>query len=348
LQATLPTKPGADQLAPFQQRISLGLGATAANIEWAEKEARKIDALKSCGQFSWEPYLKIRVTQPETCSEWIDRYTAHYRESVSQVTWLTDYHNAFRKLPGDRPLTEELLRSIVIGVEGGTRTRKRVARAFTRLAKFAGLQADFGSIQGNYNSKSLEPRDIPSDEAIIEVYERMSNLSWRWVYGAIATFGLRSHEVFFLDTSDLATGGSSVFVTEGKTGSRHVWAFRPEWVDLFGLRHKNLPNVTGKTHAIYTHRTAKYFGQIAQLPFTALDLRHAWAIRTLEYGLPTDLAAKQMGHSVEVHEATYHRWIKPDLHQRVYNLVTSRADRPLAPGVHSTLSSASHLETCQR
>jgi integrase len=45
------------------------------------------------------------------------------------------------------------------------------------------------------------------------------------------------------------------------------------------------------------------------LPLTPYDLRHAWAVRTIHIGLPDTVAARMMGHSVGIHNRTYHHWI---------------------------------------
>ncbi|MCY7275975.1 MAG: hypothetical protein LH702_20115 [Phormidesmis sp. CAN_BIN44] len=61
------------------------------------------------------------------------------------------------------------------------------------------------------------------------------------------------------------------------------------------------------------------------------NLRHCWAVRTIEFGLPVELAAQQMGHSLKVHADRYHAWISDDVHQRAYDAAMQRPDLPLAP-----------------
>ncbi len=46
-----------------------------------------------------------------------------------------------------------------------------------------------------------------------------------------------------------------------------------------------------------------------------------WAIRTLELGLDQTLAAQQMGHSREIHDKIYHRWIDQSVHQRAFEFL---------------------------
>ncbi len=62
-------------------------------------------------------------------------------------------------------------------------------------------------------------------------------------------------------------------------------------------------------------------------------MRHAWAIRTLECDIPYALAAMQMGHSVTVHERTYHRWIRKETHQKAFDAVMWRCDRLKPPAL---------------
>jgi integrase len=43
--------------------------------------------------------------------------------------------------------------------------------------------------------------------------------------------------------------------------------------------------------------------------FQPYDLRHAWAVRAIySPKIGTSMAAKSMGHSVQVHNSTYQKW----------------------------------------
>jgi integrase len=131
----------------------------------------------------------------------------------------------------------------------------------------------------------------------------------------MATYGLRNHEVFFCDYSALAEnqGQSAIEVLETtKTGHHTVWPFYPEWIETFNLRQVRLPNITTDL----SRTTLQRIGQTVstqfrryELPFTPYDLRHAWAVRTIHFGLSDTVAARMMGHSVAIHTRTYHRWI---------------------------------------
>lgn len=328
LRATFPPKPDSDQTMPYQQRLALGIHANPYGVNVAEKESRKVGALLDCKQFDWLQYVKNDKQSSDvgTVGYWLTRFEASHRHEVSATTWKTEYQQCFRAL-GDvtQTLTIELLQEVIGGISPNSRQRKRFCTTLGKLANFAGLDADFKQLKGKYSARQLEPRDLPSDEQIVEWFGKIKNPAWQWAYGMIATFGLRNHEAFFLDTSNIESGGYHVRVTSGKTGPRDVWAFPSRWVDVFNLRIPVIPKVTGKTHADYGERVSQYFGRDLELPFTAYDLRHCWAVRTMELGLDISLAAQQMGHSLKVHSDIYHRWISAATHQRAYESLMGRA-----------------------
>jgi len=79
----------------------------------------------------------------------------------------------------------------------------------------------------------------------------------------------------------------------------------------------------------FENRSALY--QALQRAKQECQLRHRWAVRTLEYGLDISLAAQQMRHSVQVHSDIYHHWITEDVHRRAFNALMLRPDRPRPP-----------------
>lgn len=336
LQATLPPKPGSHETRRSQQRIALGISATPSGVVLAEKKARKVSADLDCNEFSWNPYLTTKHLPPETVGGWVKQFESGFRHTVEESTWVTDYYDAFKRLNQDEPLTVGLLLAEIKDTNPDTRIRKRLCHAFGKLAKLAGLEYDFKSLQGNYSARAVDPRNLPSDEEIISFWQQMTNPAWKWVYGAIATFGLRPHEAFFLDVTDLANGGETVTVLKGKTNKRkprQVWAYYPEWVEAFNLREQLLPPVTGKKHTDYGDRVTHYLRVTAKMPFLPYDLRHSWSRRAVVFGLPDALAAQQMGHSLKVHNETYQCWIDARTHQQVHESLKARSDRPAAPSL---------------
>jgi integrase len=116
-------------------------------------------------------------------------------------------------------------------------------------------------------------------------------------------------------------------VQDGKTGKRKVFAFKPEWIEVFELKSAKLPKVNARRNSDYGQRICQYFRRNAKLPFSAYNLRHAWAVRTIEYGLPDALSAQQMGHSLQVHNETYQAWIGFKTHQEMYEKLTKNSNK---------------------
>jgi integrase len=173
--------------------------------------------------------------------------------------------------------------------------------AVTALAKFADYEVNFKSLAGTYSPRRVAPRDLPDDQAIAAWFHQLPAGCWQWAYGVLATYGLRNHELFHLDFSKFPV----LLVQEGKTGSRRVYPIYPEWATQWELENVNLPQCTGKTNSDLGNRVTHAFKRL-DIPFRPYDLRHAWAVRSLEFGLDVSLAAAQMGHSVQVHTDLYH------------------------------------------
>lgn len=335
LRANLPPKPGSRKTAAFQQRIPLGVYANADGLKYAEQEAKHLGALLARGQFDWALYGKGASSL--AVSDWITLFEADYfrrrrRSPKTETTWRDDYQKVFSRLPPDAVLSVQLLEELIEGTSPDTRTRKRFCDVLGRLAKFAGLDADFKPLRGHYSTTTTEVRHVPSDEVIAEWWGRIPSSCWRWAYGMMAAYGLRNHELFYLDTSKMPV----LLVLDGsKTDFHRVYPLYPEWVVQWDLRACRVPDCSGPNNSALGNRVCHAFKRYG-IPFKPYDLRHAWAVRSLVFGMPVELAAQQMGHSVDVHCRTYHRWISEEVHDRAYQLIMARADRPMPPSTATT------------
>lgn len=340
LRATLPPKPNSDKSKPYQQRIALGVNASKKGIKRAEAEAYKLAGLLACKDFSWEIYLKDSYDSPPVryVKDLIEAFETFYfetrqRNGKSETTWKVEYLRIFKRLPQDELLSKEALLQVVRGTQPDTRSRKRVCMSLQALAEFARLDINLGPYKGKYSPKKATPRDLPDDLLIAKTYYEIKDEAWRWVFGMLATYGLRNHEVFRLDIRAIAKGDYIVNVGENsKTGSRRVWPCYPEWFEQFNLQEVKLPQCnTDRPNADVGHVVTVWFKR--HIPFAAYNLRHCWAVRTLEFGLDISLAAQQMGHSNQVHSELYHHWISERHHQRAFELMMLRAERPQPPTV---------------
>ncbi|MEH2456562.1 site-specific integrase [Nostoc sp.] len=342
LRATLPPKPNSKKTQPYQQRIALGIYASSEGFKRAEAEARLLGGLIACKNFRWDAYLKAPPDEflaPEVIEVLIQRFEKYYfetrdRNQQSQTTWVIDYWRIFKKLPQTEILLPDNILEVVTATSPDTKTRKRTCMALSALAKFAQVEINLKPYRGKYSPRLVTPRNLPSDITIAKRFYEIESDDWRWVYGMLATYGLRNHEVFRLDLGSLASGNYIVSVGENsKTGCRRVWPCYPEWFEEFNLQEVVLPKVdlNQANHAL-GHVVTVWFNRHA-IGFAPYNLRHCWAIRSLEFGLDITLSAQQMGHSAKVHSELYHHWISEKHHQRAFELMTNKGDRPQAPKI---------------
>lgn len=327
LRGTLPPRPGSPKLRPYQQRLPLKLPATKAGLKQCEQTAKIVAGQLLQNVFDWQEYLGPLVGLPMAdLSAQIDAFERHFYETRCsdtstaslKTTWQKAYAPYLRKLhmTAERHSNLSLPESIYATVQGtkaNSRSRQICCTALAALAEFLNLElpTDLKAFWGNYGNSQTQLRDLPSDEQIVEVYDSLKNPRWKYVYGMMATYGLRNHEVFFCDRTP--NPNAEIIVRETtKTGRHEVWPFYPEWVKRFDLLNGELPKINTDLGTTTLQRVGQQVTtqfRRYQIPFSPYDLRHAWAVRTILMGLPDAVAAKMMGHSVQVHNRTYHRWM---------------------------------------
>jgi len=321
LVATLPPKSESTKDRPYQQRISLGIYASVAGLKQAERLARLLGIELAEQAFSWATWSKISEDSEETVTagQWVERFRATL--NISEESWRYRFLHAggFKHLHLDQPLTPEALLEVVFKQKPDTATRRSYCDALQRLAKLAEIPVDLKVHAGSYSEKAVTPKDIPSDDQIIEQIEKVPNPGWRYCFGLMATYGLRPHEVFFTELENLE-GVITARVTEGKTGGRYpVFPVPADWAAKWQAQlprcasnkahsHRRLGSMSGATWRRYH----------PDLPWTLYDLRHAYAIRCHLYAVPVAVAAQWMGHSPEIHLRTYQRWISEKHHLETY------------------------------
>ncbi len=334
LRGTLPPRPGSAKQRRHQQRIPLGLPATKPGLKQIEQEAKIIAARLIEHRFDWSDYLAPSQTpEPEGASleERIAQFQAAMMAQAGpdtaalascKTTWAKAYAPYLNKLAAQvaQSPSQSLAEAIVAVLEGYPPHSRSRQVGYTALKAFAAYQqidlpTDLDSLWGRYGGRQAQRRHLPSDQDIVAWYDRIANPGWRYVYGLMATYGLRNHEVFFCDRTLLTSGDLEARITvleTTKTGLHDVWPFYPAWVEQFNLRQTILPAI----NTDLKQTTLQRIGQQVttqfrryQVPFSPYDLRHAWAVRTIHFGLPDTVAARMMGHSVAIHTRTYHRWI---------------------------------------
>lgn len=316
LRGTLPPKPGSGKTEPHQQDIRLGIYANFAGFKRAKAEALDIASDLAMGRFDWAKYQPAkRSSTPKTAGDWVKAFEEDYfsrrsRTPKSETTWRKDYREVFAKLPQGAPLTGDAILKLIAMTKPDSRSRKRFCMALGALAKFAGVDVDLTGLRGSYSPKAVQPRDLPSDQTVIEWRDRIPDPGWKWIYSMIAAYGLRPHECWYVDPASIAAG-PLIEVLDGKTGYRVALPYMPQWWDEWDLSEIRLPAVTAKANRGYGARAQQYFKRLG-LPFTLYNLRHAWAARAAREGLDNTIAAKLQGHSPQMHSSVYQRFMRGD------------------------------------
>ena len=132
-----------------------------------------------------------------------------------------------------------LLLKILLSYKKNSRSRQQCGIALGALARHLKVELpdNWKQLQSGYGIHESKFRELPSDEEIINSFELIPNAKWRFVFGLMATYGLRNHEVFFSELSSLKKGGDKILrvFPNTKTGEHQVWPFHPEWVELFQI-----------------------------------------------------------------------------------------------------------------
>jgi len=323
LRAMVPLPDGSEWV---QKRIAIGLKATAPMLPTAEGQAKALagqleDYRRGCwARFEWERWgLAPAPVQDATIGGLVEQLIA--TKPGLQPSSVKAYRRAFNRLPQSQPLSERILIESLASLTANPRTQLLCYQKYRQLAAFAGLDCDLAAYRGSYSPSSLTARSIPDSDQVISAWRSIQHPGWRWVLGALIVFGLRNHEVFYLDLTDLMSGGHSVFVQEGKTGAHTAWGQSPEDIELFELRSAPcLPRVRFSSHDQAGARVTKFLNRKRLGGFTPYDLRHLWAIETAtgKKALELPLAAQAQGHSQRVHSETYQRWTSVDAQRRAY------------------------------
>ncbi len=330
------------------QRISLGLKADISGLEEAKKKLQLINLQLELNQFNWIHWLansnkkeikndfefQNRLNQFE--EYFFKESKSEYLSSTRKTTWRSSYKPYLKRVLNiyneyDSEELEKIFQKTLESYKEGSRSRKQCATSLSVLAKFMEIKLpeDWKSKSKGYGLNKAGFRNLPTDEVIEKLWAKIPNKSWKFVFGLMATYGLRNHEVFFCDLSSLKSFGDKIVrvLPTTKTGEHQVWPFHPEWVEKFelsklGENPELLPSIK-KDLKITTLQNIgkKITDQFKRysLQVKPYDLRHAWAVRTIFYDLPDTVAARMMGHSVSLHTQTYHHWITKRDQQKAVN-----------------------------
>jgi len=330
------------------QRISLGINADISGLEEAKKKLQLINLQLELNQFDWinwksklnKKAIKNNFEFPTRLSQFEEFFfqerKSEYLSSTRKTTWSSSYKPYLKRIlhiynAYSNEDLENIFQKTLESYKEGSRSRKQCATSLSVLARFLEIKLpeNWKSNSKGYGLKKAGFRDLPTDEAIERLWDEIPNKSWKFVFGLMATYGLRNHEVFFCDLSSLTTFGDKIIrvLSTTKTGEHQVWPFHPEWVEKFELSKLGgnpnlLPNINRDLKSTTLQNIGKKITDkfnCYSLQIKPYDLRHAWAVRTIFYDLPDTVAARMMGHSVSLHTQTYHHWITKRDQQKAVN-----------------------------
>ena len=310
LVATLPTRDGTGRK---KQRIPLG---PEVDLYEAERKAVELGNQLHTKSFSWEVWDESQgpsaITVPDFIIAAMALHASKYRKDPERGdnAWSKKWGPALRKLPPSGLITEAVLLRVIRTMPAGSAVRRDQGNLLSQIAKSLGLNTEalLAACRG-YGVDKLTERDIPSDEAIEAALGRIALPHWRWTFGMCAAYGLRPHEcaaLTWLEDDWIEIADAT------KTGSRRLTPCPSAWIKRFELRDLPRPKQNAQT-------LGKVFNDAldrAQVDIKPYNLRHAYALRLMSKGVAADLAARLMGHSLQVHQTTYQRWIEADRIQK--------------------------------
>ena len=339
------------------QRISLGIEADNYGLEEAKKKLQLINLQLELDQFEWKNWIAPSIKEgnktydllikkiSEFEKEFFKEYKNDHLNSARRSTWNSSYKPYIKRMistyqkNNTKDINNIFLNTLKSYAEG-SRSRKQCGTSLNVFAEFLelSLPSEWKSLSRGYGIKKASFRNLPDDNSIEELWKNIPNKSWQYVFGLMATYGLRNHEVFFCDLSSLKNSGDKILriLPTTKTGEHQAWPFHPKWVDLFELSSLgNDPTLLPKINRDLKQTTLQNIGKRITDQFNRYrinirpyDLRHAWAVRTILYDLPDTVAARMMGHSVSLHTQTYHHWItKRDQQKAVNNALLKFAEK---------------------
>ncbi|MBD1895933.1 hypothetical protein [Coleofasciculus sp. FACHB-129] len=345
LQFSAPLRDGDKPTVAGRSSKQYKLGAncpwSADGLTLADSYARQIGHHLLHKTFTWQWFdseiakkTELTATEtPKTIGELIEEFKVKYfltrkrnRQSEASLhSWLI----WLNRLPIDKPLSSDLIMQVIQSTEAGTGKRIHLVKALSVFCNTIDFDFKFNGLRDGYKPKE---KKIPTDEEIeqyrlkIQPSKYRSNSqweSWQWLYGILATYGLRIHEIWAIDipkfldptnTNNVITLDESL--TEGlKTGDRVVFPLHPEWVEKFNL--KDVKKLHSVSNLIDKSTLVCQKFRRHKIPFTPHTLRHAYAIRGHVLGIPVKEMANNMGHSVQMHTDTYQKYMSLDTRTQV-------------------------------
>ena len=212
------------------QRISLGLEANAISLTQAEKTINFLYLQIEHNQFNWRNWSQnksnlspnkdqsnIEDVIDEFKSDFFNDPTKNRSNSSSRSNWVSSYLPYLQRLKviaarQNRKLNKALFIETLKSYSENSRSRQQCGSSLKAFGDYSKIElpSNWRSLAYGYGLHKAQFRQLPSDNQIEKIYEMIPNPKWKLVYGLMATYGLRNHEVFFCDLSCLKKGGDKI------------------------------------------------------------------------------------------------------------------------------------------
>jgi len=253
---------------------------------------------------------------------------------ILEDTWHREYCVPYTKLlewcsRHNLPITTQSIAEFLQQIPRGSRKRKRYYTSLRFLVNYlhlptqyknpAGILCNFDRLSSNYSTPVVDPELLPSDEVFIAHAKRLSreHPAWYPLYCYLLLYGLRNTEIQDLDFSRYP----NMFVKRSKTRvQRYILPFKSQWVDELKLSSTIvLPVINRNTQYGFSHAVTTFFRDM-DFGYTPLMMRHRFARCMAEHKFDPMLSAKMMGHSLQVHQNTYMKFVGLDSYYKALDI----------------------------
>jgi hypothetical protein len=331
-----PPRPGHDRAREgnvnrYDVSLRLSVDALLNDGIYREMELRvyEMDVAVYGGRFEWpklnDSEVKLAGDLFEAFEEW---HWAQVRRDTNREDYFkSEYRRRFRWFDANKPIdTKLILKVLYAKTKPESRSRQQASMLLSRFARFAGLDHQAIKQAGKgWKASDLNPRVLPTPDEIWEDYEALREKPLlRSGFVLLVTYGIRPHEMVYCSPTGLAAKHPYIHVSNGKTGARDAmrllapgWPTNWQWdgkIPKVNLRKRNGQPRSNKE--LGNCIADMYRGRVQH---TLYLYRHHYAAMGFRQNKPVDKVALSMGHSKEIHQRTYRRWINADDMQQAWD-----------------------------
>ncbi len=200
-----------------------GITVSAKGIEEAEKIAQLVTGQLVAGIFTWDWFNSLigrdtgEKTEMLTCKEMVEQYKKYYfkqRENNKnpKSSWYNECGNLEKNLCKiDKPLSLSSIRQVIDSTGNNTDARRKLLNGLVGFLKYFD-NTEYKKVIKDYktnNKPKPKAKNVPTDKQIEKIYKtgfeppKKANKKWlyrypqwQFLYGLLATYGLRIHEAW--------------------------------------------------------------------------------------------------------------------------------------------------------